>query len=201
MWRSSSRSKFMVFSSRGHPPSVISHRQCSRGPPLLSRGGPAGPGCTQSPRSGRRRYCFVIVSSRLRMTLATVVQAACSTGRAVRSRGDSPTSRSFDAAARFFWNDAKRPSRAAQDVDLFARRRARGRQTEREDETTFVSVLLRALRAAQAPARLRRRSDRSSSASAWSGVLVCPRRAVHFSRSGASNVASEAGGTVRFHSV
>jgi len=37
--------------------------------------------------------------------------------------------------------------------------------------------------------------------SAWSGVFVAGRRAVHFSRSGASNVASDAGGTVRFQKV
>ena len=40
-----------------------------------------------------------------------------------------------------------------------------------------------------------------SSTSAWSGVFVSTRRAVHFSRSGASNAASDAGGTVRFQNV
>ena len=39
------------------------------------------------------------------------------------------------------------------------------------------------------------------SVSTCSGVLVTPRLAVHFSRSGASKIVSEAGGTVRFHTV
>ena len=61
------------------------------------------------------------------------------------------------------------------------------------------------------PASMMARSARARAAStyvgsfintsAWSGVFVGSRRAVHFSRSGASKVASDGGGTVRLAKV
>src|SRR5262249_30192066 len=54
-------------------------------------------------------HCFVMVSSRLRMTLATVVHAASSAASSRLSRPDSPTSMSLTADRRSAANELRRP--------------------------------------------------------------------------------------------
>ena len=84
-------------------------------------------------------HCFVMVSSRLRITLATVVHAASSAGSSRLSRDDSPTPMSLYGRSAI-GRERTPPSleQLAQDADLPARRRARRRQPERVDDPALV---------------------------------------------------------------
>ncbi len=97
-----------------------------------------------------RSYCFVTVSSRFRITLATVVHAASSAAFRRLSRADSPTPSSFTAACGFCANDFEfRVEQLAQDASLFPGRLARRGQPEGEVQTALLvgaTVAERALR-------------------------------------------------------
>ena len=82
------------------------------------------------------------------------------------------------------------------------RRLARGREPEGVgDARRRRPCRPRAARAAPAPAPPRRRSGRSAAPAPAAACWSARAAPVHFSRSGASNVASDAGGTVRFQNV
>src|ERR1700722_7894675 len=149
-----------------------------------------------------RSHSFVMVSSILRMVLVTVVQAASSAGSSFGLRFTSPTPISLiaDALSRRYSASSSRAS-----VSRTARSWGCGFRsvTRRKAKSTRFSGSRPAWEIVfSASTRLASTYVGSlSSTSACKGVLVMVRRAVHFSRSGASKVVSEGGGTVRFHTV
>src|SRR4051794_13062349 len=153
-------------------------------------------------RTHRGRYCLVIVSSKLKITLATVVYAASSATSSRGLRGDSPTATSFIAPRRSWRYAARRPSSSVRRTLISCVVGLRAVARRNAYEIRAVASL-----PPSTSARCARTRDAStkvgsfSNTSACRGVFVCARRAVHFSRSGASKVANEAGGAVRFHSV
>ena len=149
------------------------------------------------------RHCLVIVSSRLRITLATVVHAASSAGSSRLSRGDSPTLeqlRSPPADSGGTTSAVPRAARAARRSPCPSACAPSPAGTRRRAGSSRP-CRLRAARAAPARAPLRRRSGRSAAPAPAAACWSARGGAVHFSRSGASKVASDAGGTVRFQNV
>ncbi len=146
---------------------------------------------------------FVTVSSRFRITLATMVQAASSIGvelLVARRLADGQQLRGGLGVLLIRRATARRRSAPARPA------RARwvagpspgGRRTRSAPPARSrppVSIRSASLRAASTYV------GSFISTSACSGVFVRSRRTVHVSRSGASNVLSVGGGTVRFQNV